>query len=766
MKKLIFCILLAIGMYDVCVASIGKKIENVLSSTDVNLDDSSDPKISFSPCKICIARNSKFFESPTFSNATDSEVKFFSDNENVAKVSKNGTISLAGGVGTATITATVEATSTYYADTAECVIIVYDLNTYVKAKSIESGKRYLMVICDDDNMYYVRPSSNSYGYLYAYQEDCVSDTIIYPSSVDYSYLITEAGDSCTILENANNLYLVQKSNYASFNFQSSPKSGQYWAIAPQENGQCIIKNTSTNKVIQYSTTYESVGAYSSMRSDGILPYLYMLKNEKDSCIAEGRCGTCIWKIGEDSVLTISPEDGMSGKLDNWATYYDIPWFSYRQLIKGAIVEAGVSAQNCYDFFYGMKKCEFVDISNLKTDGVKNFAYMFYNCESLTNIDLSHLNTDSAIDMSYMFYNCSQVNALAPNALNTSNNTNFSCMFYGCKSLTSLDLSNFKTSSATNFSEMFKWCSSLEVLNVSGFDTSKGEDFTGMFAECSSLRSLNLDSFDTSKSTEFNAMFYNCSSLRELNINNFVTSNAKSFQFMFSGCSSLECLDVSNFNTENATQMYEMFAQCSSLKELNVSNFNTSNVMAFNSMFKNCSSLKNLYVSGFNTSKAKGWGFVEMFSGCSSLDSLDVSNFNTTNASYFYGMFQNCVSLKYLNLGGENWIIDCANNDAIHDFLSGDTSIVMLTTPKNVVDGLEISLPQLMCSKSDTTEIYNSLPGNHLVLVSKTNVTLDVSNIHFPEFENNTWFTIDGKKLLRKPIERGTYIHNHKKTIID
>ncbi len=68
------------------------------------------------------------FTAPTFTQATTATVTFTSDNEAVATVDANGVISLAGGEGKATITATAEANDDFEAGTASVTITVYKKN--------------------------------------------------------------------------------------------------------------------------------------------------------------------------------------------------------------------------------------------------------------------------------------------------------------------------------------------------------------------------------------------------------------------------------------------------------------------------------------------------------------------------------------------------------------------------------------------------------------------------------------------------------------
>lgn len=121
--------------------------------------------LSFSQSSISIKAGTEF-TAPTFTKQTDATVTFATDNAEVATVSNDGVISLAGGIGTATITATSPATSSYEAGNATCKIEVYAVNVYKKATSITSGESYLLVAQRDDATRYAMPLKETYTYGY------------------------------------------------------------------------------------------------------------------------------------------------------------------------------------------------------------------------------------------------------------------------------------------------------------------------------------------------------------------------------------------------------------------------------------------------------------------------------------------------------------------------------------------------------------------------------------------------------------------------
>ena len=76
-------------------------------------------------------------------------------------------------------------------------------------------------------------------------------------------------------------------------------------------------------------------------------------------------------------------------------------------------------------------------------------------------------------------------------------------------------------------------------------------------------------------------------------------------------------------------------------------FHTDNAGSFSGMFQECRSLRTVNVREFKTGKATS--FEQMFSGCERLTDLNLSGFDTSSAYKFTRMFNGCKSLKTLSL---------------------------------------------------------------------------------------------------------------------
>lgn len=163
---------------------------------------------------------------------------------------------------------------------AEYVIITEedesDVLKFQKVTSVTPGKRYLIVYDISGTLKAQNPETGTATYSYLKAATTVVDNngIIEPD--DESNVFTfEAASGGFYLKDNNGRYYYQSGSYNNFNNQTSvPASGGVWSATSNQAGTFTITNTTTNKWIQYSTQYNSSGAYSSTQSNSVLPYLY------------------------------------------------------------------------------------------------------------------------------------------------------------------------------------------------------------------------------------------------------------------------------------------------------------------------------------------------------------------------------------------------------------------------------------------------------------------------------------------------------------
>ena len=256
------------------------------------------------------------FTAPTFSKATTATVTFASDNEEVATVNSEGTISLGSAEGKAVIKATSEENDTYYAGSATCTVYVYHMNVYKQATEVQSGKGYLLVAKRDGNTYYAMPVNNSgknYGYANTVKLEEDATQIKIKSSYNDEFVFTAEGTTGYSVKDNNNKYYTQSGTFNSFQLADEPET---WTVTPQSDG--TFKIEMNGYYIQFGDgTYTSFGVYNEAKDNTVLPYLFELDSTSSS----------ISEITTDATSANAPVYNLAGQKVS-ASY------------KGVVVKAG------------------------------------------------------------------------------------------------------------------------------------------------------------------------------------------------------------------------------------------------------------------------------------------------------------------------------------------------------------------------------------------------------------------------------------------
>jgi len=141
--------------------------------------------------------------------------------------------------------------------------------TYAKVSAVTSGKAYLMV--SDLNVANPVSSGVNYGYLYV-TTVTVEDEMITMDDSSNGFVFTETDGGYT-LQDTYGRYMYQSGSYDNFNVSETlPSSGHIWTVEFHDDGTAKIVNVTTDKYIQYDSSYNSFGCYSGER--GTMPVLY------------------------------------------------------------------------------------------------------------------------------------------------------------------------------------------------------------------------------------------------------------------------------------------------------------------------------------------------------------------------------------------------------------------------------------------------------------------------------------------------------------
>jgi surface protein len=254
------------------------------------------------------------------------------------------------------------------------------------------------------------------------------------------------------------------------------------------------------------------------------------------------------------------------------------------------------------------------------------AFSLY-CDNLHTCDVS--GDTSAADgdrFAGAFSNCPLITSIAGlDTWDVSGMTSFNSMFQSCTALRYLDLSMWVTTALTSIENTFYQCDSLQTLNVSTWDVSLVDWSNQTFAGCLVLESLDISTWDLSGTTRCQGIFASCKKLTELDISSLGLGNCNSVLYMFSQCNSLKSLDFAGIDLSKTTYNTEMFRDCWALEA--VYNIDFANTV--------CTEASRMFVR------------------CYALVDLDMSNWHTVLDIWLGGMFEDCTSLKYLDLQGIN-----------------------------------------------------------------------------------------------------------------
>ena len=142
---------------------------------------------------------------------------------------------------------------------------------YKPVATIANGN-YVIGATDGGKVFVAMPldASKTYGYLGKAETTPNGNAIETDAANEFKFTAVDGGYT---IQSPDGRYLYMKGTYNSFNVDSNmPAEGHVWTITFDSNNIVSIKNNLTGKTIQYSTQYNSYGAYTDITN--VLPVLY------------------------------------------------------------------------------------------------------------------------------------------------------------------------------------------------------------------------------------------------------------------------------------------------------------------------------------------------------------------------------------------------------------------------------------------------------------------------------------------------------------
>ncbi len=150
--------------------------------------------------------------------------------------------------------------------------------SFKKVAAVTSGKQYLIVAKNGNELKAAVPITGSYGYpaVVTVEEN---DGVITVNDLTNAFTLTDETSGYTIKQ-SDNRFWYQTGSYNNFNVSASPSAGQYFSISANADGTFTVTNLNVNKYLQYSTSHNSYGSYSN--EQGVMPFLYELQDGGDT----------------------------------------------------------------------------------------------------------------------------------------------------------------------------------------------------------------------------------------------------------------------------------------------------------------------------------------------------------------------------------------------------------------------------------------------------------------------------------------------------
>lgn len=382
-------------------------------------------------------------------------------------------------------------------------------------------------------------------------------------------------------------------------------------------------------------------------------------------------------------------------------------FQNTLLVEGPQLTATTLSNDCYwDCFNSCNRLisipDFPEIQNIPANAYRS---MFNNCWNLIatpriGVGVKTVGNNAC---SNMFANNRSLETITDLPGGNIGDSGFYEMFYGCNNLKTIPDVTANSFGQNACLEMFRWSERIKngprLISANQVSASS---FKHMFSECHEL----VNAPEIRVSTSWNGgnlcenMFLNCRSLTNVPAINISHLTRGIFYNMFKGCTSL--VNAPEINVpgvlNSAECMFGMFEGCTSLVNAPEFRWVGLSTSACDSMFKNCTSLVD--APELIATSLGQWAYAHMFNGCVALKNvpdlpectnigsdayedmfgrclslvnapvIKQINLPSMNTAYYSRMFQNCVSLKYVEIDLHEWSEDYTGRNWLYNVAPG------------------------------------------------------------------------------------------------
>lgn len=229
-----------------------------------------DPALVYSPASVVLTLGDAL-SAPTFSNTHNvSPITYSSDKPAVATVDAEGNIALAGGTGTAIITASFAGDDDYIASEATFTITVNepteDLSgTWTLASSVAAGDKIIFMGAKDPKVYAMGKQNSSNR---AAVESTLDGDVLTPGAATKVFTLVDAGEGLFAIQASNGKYLTSATSGTSNNLLEAENyelDNAKWTISidGESSVASIVAAAGSKTVMQYnggSTLFSCYGS--------------------------------------------------------------------------------------------------------------------------------------------------------------------------------------------------------------------------------------------------------------------------------------------------------------------------------------------------------------------------------------------------------------------------------------------------------------------------------------------------------------------------
>ena len=183
------------------------------------------------------------------------------------------------------------------------------------------------IMAQEENTWYALKSigvgldDNSYGYIYSVPALVAEDGTL--SSTASNIFTFEAVEGGFVIKDPNGGYLYQAAKYHSFYLTADKSKAAVWTVSQISDDEFMLEIPDLSKWMQYSTSYDSAGAYPTAQEGAVLPKLVKAEDPAvEPFIIETTEFTLPIEAGELLIpVEYNGTDIHVGELPSWLKFY-------------------------------------------------------------------------------------------------------------------------------------------------------------------------------------------------------------------------------------------------------------------------------------------------------------------------------------------------------------------------------------------------------------------------------------------------------------